>query len=177
MALREKRIRAFFSDDFPSMVTLTDCPDFWRERFSNGGLITVTCCPTKGADKRTRHTQGGDLYDKSLQPTCYPYDYSTVNENGQLLDGSSRRRVARHGLNFRVRLLMSRDSHMPSDPNLAPEESLARSHGLLTVRMHRGRTDHGGSVSSAGPGWRPAARRYASAHDSRSFLNPRCFRT
>ena len=33
MALREKRIRAFFSDDFPSMVTLTDCPDFSARAF------------------------------------------------------------------------------------------------------------------------------------------------
>ena len=24
------------------------------------------------------------------QPTCYPYDYSTVNENGTLIDRSSR---------------------------------------------------------------------------------------
>ena len=43
---------------------------------------------------------------------------------------------------------------MPGDPNLAPEEWLAQSHGLLAVRMHRGRTDRGGSVSSAGPGMR-----------------------
>ena len=42
---------------------------------------------------------------------------------------------------------------MPSDPNLAPEEWLARSCSPM-IRMHRGRTDHGGSVSSAGPGWR-----------------------
>ena len=27
---------------------------------------------------------------RSLQPTCYPYDCSTVNEDGKLLDGSSR---------------------------------------------------------------------------------------
>ena len=42
---------------------------------------------------------------------------------------------------------------MPSDPNLAPEEWLARSYSLM-IRMHRGRTDHGGSVSSSRPGMR-----------------------
>ena len=26
----------------------------------------------------------------SLQPTCYPCDYSTVNEDGKLFDSSSR---------------------------------------------------------------------------------------
>ncbi len=33
------------------------------------------------------------------QPTCYPYDYSTVNEDGKLLDGSSRYGNARTRLN------------------------------------------------------------------------------
>ena len=33
------------------------------------------------------------------QPTCYPYDYSTVNEDGKSSDGSSRYRVARTRLN------------------------------------------------------------------------------
>ncbi len=37
--------------------------------------------------------------NQSLQPTCYPYDYSTVNENGKLSVGSSRQRVARTRLN------------------------------------------------------------------------------
>ena len=33
------------------------------------------------------------------QPTCYPYDYSTVTENGKLFARSSRQRVARTRLN------------------------------------------------------------------------------
>ena len=34
-----------------------------------------------------------------MQPTCYPCDYSTVNEDGQLLAGSSRHAKARTRLN------------------------------------------------------------------------------
>ena len=34
------------------------------------------------------------------QPTCYPYDYSTVNEDGESTGDSSRYRVARTRLNF-----------------------------------------------------------------------------
>jgi len=36
---------------------------------------------------------------RTLQPTCSPYDYSAVTEDGKLLDGSSRDRVARMRLN------------------------------------------------------------------------------
>jgi len=34
-----------------------------------------------------------------LQPTCYPYDCSTVNEDGEVFDGSSHQGEARTGLN------------------------------------------------------------------------------
>jgi hypothetical protein len=34
-----------------------------------------------------------------LQPTCYPYDYSIVTEDGDLLDGSNRVGEARTRLN------------------------------------------------------------------------------
>jgi hypothetical protein len=36
---------------------------------------------------------------RSLQPTCYPYDYSTVSEDGELFDSSSRHDNARTRLN------------------------------------------------------------------------------
>ena len=36
---------------------------------------------------------------RTLQPTCYPYDCSTVNEDGESLDRSSRHCVARTRLN------------------------------------------------------------------------------
>jgi hypothetical protein len=36
----------------------------------------------------------------TLQPTCYPYDCSAVNENGELFGGSSRIANARTRLNF-----------------------------------------------------------------------------
>ena len=38
-------------------------------------------------------------FNQSLQPTCYPYDCSTVTEDGKWADGSSRHRVARTRLN------------------------------------------------------------------------------
>ncbi|MDP6468750.1 MAG: signal peptidase I [Pirellulaceae bacterium] len=37
--------------------------------------------------------------NESLQPTCYPHDCSTVTEDGELFDGSSRHGVARTRLN------------------------------------------------------------------------------
>jgi hypothetical protein len=37
---------------------------------------------------------------RTLQPTCYPWDYSTLAEDGELLDGSSRVGDARTRLNF-----------------------------------------------------------------------------
>ena len=47
----------------------------------------------------------GGLVEQSLilpgQPTCYPYDYSTVSENGTLSGGSSRHRVARTRLSVK----------------------------------------------------------------------------
>jgi hypothetical protein len=44
--------------------------------------------------------EGHDTLTRTLQPTCYPCDYSTVNEDGKLFDGSSRHCVARTRLNF-----------------------------------------------------------------------------
>jgi hypothetical protein len=41
--------------------------------------------------------------NNALQPTCYPSDCSTVNEDGKLFDGSSRHGVARTRLNSDVR--------------------------------------------------------------------------
>jgi hypothetical protein len=48
-----------------------------------------------------------------LQPTCYPYDYSTVNEDGELLDGSSRIGNARTRLNSAL-LGLSASTFRPS---------------------------------------------------------------
>jgi hypothetical protein len=42
------------------------------------------------------------LVNKSLQPTYYPYDCSTVNEDGEVFDGSSRVGDARTRLNSGV---------------------------------------------------------------------------
>jgi len=36
---------------------------------------------------------------RALQPTCYPYDYSTVNEDGKWFDVSSRHDNTRTRLN------------------------------------------------------------------------------
>ena len=41
----------------------------------------------------------GRRSNKTLQPTCYPYDCSTVNENEKLFAGSNRHCVARTRLN------------------------------------------------------------------------------
>ena len=45
------------------------------------------------------------LANKSLQPTCYPCDYSTVTEDGKLFDGSSRDGKARTRLNSALHLM------------------------------------------------------------------------
>ena len=42
---------------------------------------------------------GESILTRSLQPTYYPYDYSTVNENREWFDGSSRQEEARTRLN------------------------------------------------------------------------------
>ena len=39
------------------------------------------------------------ILTRTMQPTCYPYDCSIVNEDGQLRGSSSRHRVARTRLN------------------------------------------------------------------------------
>ena len=64
------------------------------------------------------------------QPTCYPYDYSIVTEDGQLFDISSRHRVARTRLNsafFRQMAGPSKISQLNSQ--LMP---LERSHVTVT---------------------------------------------
>jgi hypothetical protein len=43
---------------------------------------------------------------RTLQPTCYPHDYSTVTEDRKCFDGSSHHRVARTRLNFALGFLM-----------------------------------------------------------------------
>jgi len=67
------------------------------------GSLTVGCIMTSAMDGvticRTRGAQTKRLVTRTLQPTCYPYDYSTVTEDGVLLDCSSRYCVARTRLN------------------------------------------------------------------------------
>ncbi len=54
--------------------------------------------------------------NKTLQPTCYPYDCSTVNEDGEMSDCSSRHGVARTRLNsafFGLSVVALHDQHRP----------------------------------------------------------------
>ena len=60
---------------------------------ARGGSNRESDCRDPSVNSQHRHAN--NRLTRPLQPTCYPYDYSIVNEDGKLFDGSSRQGNAR----------------------------------------------------------------------------------
>ena len=84
-----KQVRQLGDRSSPDYKNPCDLVEWWRA--ISEVTLPHTVCVAIGS--RNRCTT------KALQPTCYSYDYSTVTEDRQLFDGSSRFRHARTRLN------------------------------------------------------------------------------